>query len=116
MKINSNYAAINADVEDAISEGVVIVAAAGNNNYHCVPDGDPDYSNTVTLTAGTYFYNRGASPGNSLNTICVGALGNRHDFRRSTYSNFGPLIDIFAPGNNIISAYNSCVLADNKYV
>ena len=80
MKINSDYAAINADVEDAISEGVVVVEAAGNNNFHCVPDGDPDYSNTVTLTAGTYFYNRGASPGNSLNTICVGSLGNRHDF------------------------------------
>ena len=115
MKINSDYAAINADVEDAISEGVVIVAAAGNNNYHCVPDGDPDYSNTVTLLSGTYLYNRGASPGNSLNTICVGALGNRHDFRRSTYSNFGPLIDIFAPGNNILSAYNNSGLADSKY-
>ena len=115
MKINSDYAAINADVEDAISEGVVVVAAAGNNNYHCVPDGNPDYSNTVTLTAGTYFYNRGASPGNSLNTICVGSLGNRHDFRRSTFSNFGPLIDIFAPGNNILSAYNNAGLADGKY-
>ena len=115
MKINSDYAAINADVEDAISEGVVVVAAAGNNNFHCVPDGDPDYSNTVTLTAGTYLYNRGASPGNSLNTICVGALGNRADFRRSTYSNFGPLIDIFAPGNNILSAYDSTGLLDSKY-
>ena len=116
MKINSDYAAINADVEDAISEGVVVVAAAGNNNFHCVPDGDPDYSNTVTfINGGTYFYNRGASPGNSLNAICVGALGNRADFRRSTYSNFGPLIDIFAPGNNIISAYNSTGLLDSKY-
>ena len=116
MKINSDYAAINADVEDAISEGVVVVAAAGNNNFHCVPDGDPDYSNTVSfINGGTYFYNRGASPGNSLNTICVGSLGNRHDFRRSTFSNFGPLIDIFAPGNNIISAYNSAGLADSKY-
>ena len=115
MKINSDYTALNADVEDAISEGVVIVAAAGNNNFHCVPDGNPDYSNTVTLTAGTYLYNRGASPGNSLNAICVGSLSNHHNFRRSTFSNFGPLIDIFAPGNNIISAYDSGGLADNKY-
>ena len=115
MKINSDYAAINADTEDAISEGVVVVAAAGNNNFHCVPDGNPDYSNTVTLTAGTYLYNRGASPGNSLNAICVGSLSNHHNFRRSTFSNFGPLIDIFAPGNKILSAYDSGGLADNKY-
>ena len=115
MKINSDYAALNADVEDAISEGVVVVAAAGNNNFHCVPDGNPDYSNTVTLTAGTYLYNRGASPGNSLNTICVGSLSTHHNFRRSTFSNFGPLINIFAPGNKILSAYDSTGLLDNKY-
>jgi len=116
MKINSDYAAINADVEDAISEGVVIVAAAGNNNFHCVPDGDPDYSNTVSfINGGTYFYNRGAAPGNSLNAICVGSLSNHHNFRRSTFSNFGPLINIFAPGNKILSAYDSSGLADSKY-
>jgi len=116
MKINSNYAAINADVEDAINEGVVIVAAAGNNNFHCVKDGDVDWDNRVTFIGlGTVFYNRGSAPGSSDNTIAVGALGNRHDFRRSTYSNFGPAIEIFAPGNNILSAYNSSGLADNKY-
>ena len=116
MDINSEYAAINADVEDAISEGVVIVAAAGNNNFHCVQDGDPDYYNTVTISGlGTLNYNRGSSPANAVNAISVGALSNRDDFRRSTYSNFGPSIDIFAPGNNIISAYNSSGLSDSKY-
>ena len=116
MKINSNYAAINADVEDAINEGVVIVAAAGNNNFHCVKDGDVDWDNRVTFVGlGTVFYNRGSAPSSSDNTIAVGALGNRHDFRRSTYSNFGPAIEIFAPGNNILSAYDSSGLADNKY-
>ena len=116
MKINSNYAAINADVEDAIKEGVVIIAAAGNNNFHCVKDGDVDWDNRVTFVGlGTVFYNRGSAPSSSDNTIAVGALGDRHDFRRSTYSNFGPAIEIFAPGNNILSAYDSSGLADNKY-
>jgi len=116
MKINSDYTAIKADVEDAISEGIVIVAAAGNNNFHCVYDGDVDYYNRVSISGlGTVYYNRGSSPGNSQNVIAVGALGNRHDFRRSTYSNFGPVVEIFAPGNNILSAYDSSGLADNKY-
>ena len=116
MKINADNAAQNADVEDAIREGVVVVAAAGNNNFHMVKDGDPDWDNRVgILGIGNLFYNRGASPGNSDNAITVGALGNRHDFRRSTYSNFGPGIDIFAPGDQILSAYNSLGLADSKY-
>ena len=116
MKINSNYAAVNADVEDAIKEGVVIISAAGNNNFHCVKDGDVDWDNRVTFVGlGTVYYNRGSSPSNADNCITVGALGNRHDFRRATYSNFGPGIDLFAPGNNILSAYDSGGLADQKY-
>lgn len=116
MKINSDYTAINADVQDAISEGVVIVAAAGNNNFHCVYDGDTDYYNSVQIIGlGTVNYNRGSSPGNGQNVIAVGALSNRKDFRRSDYSNFGPVVEVFAPGNNILSAYNNAGLADNKY-
>ncbi len=116
MKINSTSASTNADVEDAISDGVVVVAAAGNNNFHCVSDGDPDYYNSVTILGwGWTYYNRGSAPGNSGNTICVGSLSNHHDFRRSTFSNFGPNIDVFAPGNNILSAYNNVGLNDNKY-
>ena len=115
MRLNSNYAALNADIEDAIAEGVVVVASAGNNNFHCVKDGDVDWDNRVTFTSGTYYYNRGSSPGNADNCITVGALSNRDDFRRSTYSNFGPGIDIFAPGNQILSAYNNSGLADQKY-
>lgn len=116
MKINSDYTAIRADVEDAISEGIVVVASAGNNNFHCVYDGDPDYYNTVSISGyGAISYNKGSSPGNSKNAICVGALSSHGNYHRSTYSNFGPLIDIFSPGDNIISAYNSSGYADTKY-
>ena len=115
MRLNADNAATNADIQDAISDGIVVVAAAGNNDFHCVSDGDPDYYNTVTISGvGTVFYNKGSSPGNS-SAICVGALSNYADFRRSTYSNFGPNIDIFAPGNNILSAYDSSGILDTKY-
>ena len=116
MRLNAHNGALAADVEDALNEGVVVIAAAGNNNFHCVADGDPDWDNRVTISGvGTIFYNRGSAPGSADNAIAVGALSNRRDFRRSTYSNFGPAIEVFAPGNNIISAYNSAGLADSKY-
>ena len=116
MKINADNASTNADVEDAIAEGIVIVSAAGNNNFYCVPDGDVDRDNRVGISGiGNLYYNRGSSPANSDNIITVGSLSNHHNFRRSTFSNFGPSIDVFAPGNNILSAYNNAGLNDNKY-
>lgn len=116
MKLNADNASVRADIEDAIKEGVVIIAAAGNNNFHCVDDGNPDYNNLVSISGlGTVYYNRGSSPGNSLNAISVGSISSYKNFRRSTYTNFGPNINVFAPGDNIISAYNSNGQADGKY-
>ena len=116
MKFPADIAATNADVEDAIAEGIIVISSAGNSNFHMVRDGDPDYNNIVSIANfGSFFYNRGASPANSGNTIVVGSLSNRRDFRRSSFSNFGNAVDIFAPGSNILSAYDSSGLADSKY-
>jgi hypothetical protein len=43
-------AGVDADIEDAIEEGVVVVAAAGNSNHYCVREGHPDYNNRATIT------------------------------------------------------------------
>ena len=117
MLIPQEATSTNADIEDAISDGIVIIAAAGNENFYCVSDGDPDYYNTVTIAGqGWLYYNRGSTPANSGNTITVGSLSNHHNFRRSTFSNFGPNIDVFAPGNNILSVTeNSGGFNDVKY-
>ena len=116
MRLNADNASVRADIEDAIEEGIVIIGSAGNNNFHMVADGDPDYDNRVSVSGlGTVFYNRGSTPANSLNAINVGSLSSYVNFRRSTYSNFGPLVDVFAPGDNIISAYNSNGQSDGKY-
>ena len=118
---NIHNASINADVEDAIEDGVVVIGAAGNNDFYmCSTEpSDPsyaDWNNTVYIVNyGTYYFNRGSSPNNAKGVINVGALGTNGDFRRASYSNFGPRVDIYAPGSAIISAYISGGTFDNKY-
>ena len=96
---------LDADIEDAIREGVVVVAAAGNSNWYMVREGHPDYDNVATISGvGTNEHmHRGASPGAAKGVICVGAMNADKDFKRATFTNYGDRIDIFAPGTNILS-------------
>ena len=114
----SHSSAVAADVQDAIDDGVVIIGAAGNDNLLMdVPGGD-DWNNQIVLNNGygTIYYNRGAWPNSpDSGAINVGALSKIQDFRRSTYTMFGPGVDVFAPGDNILSAYGNTGLTDSKY-
>ena len=100
---------VNADVEDAIEDGIVIICAAGNDNFHVVPQGDANYNNFVIFQGynsnAPVYFNRGMSPGAAPNAIMVGSLGSDAAFKRSSFTNFGPRIDVFAPGSNILSAW-----------
>ena len=116
-KIPANITSVNADVYDAIQDGIVIISAAGNSNFHAVLPSDIDYNNYVRFSGyngnNPVYYNQGSSPASADDCICVGALDNSHQFKRATYSNFGPRIDVFAPGNNIISTWGDpSVLTD----
>ena len=100
---------VNADVEDAIEDGIVIICAAGNDNFHVVPQGDANYNNFVIFQGynsnAPVYFNRGMSPAAAPNAIMVGSLGSDASFKRSSFTNFGPRIDVFAPGSNILSAW-----------
>jgi hypothetical protein len=67
---------------------IIYVVAAGNDNYNAC------------------FY----SPADVPAAITVGAI-DAGDWR-SSYSNYGTCVDIFAPGSRIVSAYNT---SDNAY-
>lgn len=73
--------AVNAAVSRATADGVSVVVAAGNSN------------------ANACF----TSPASAASAITVGATMS-NDWRAS-YSNYGPCLDLFAPGSSIRSAY-----------
>jgi subtilisin family serine protease len=73
--------ALNAAINQIEAAGVVPVVAAGNEN-----------ADTITT-----------SPGSAEAALTVGAFDPVTD-RRAFFSNFGPLVDIYAPGVNVLSA------------
>lgn len=113
----SYSSAIAADVQDAIEDGIVVIGAAGNDNLMMAEVGDSDYDNYMTVNGvGSFYYNRGAWPNTpDSGAINVGNLSNYSNFRRAQSSMFGPSIDVFAPGTQILSAFNNTGLSDSKY-
>ena len=55
---------MNADIEDAIEDGVVVICAAGNDNYYIAEEGDPEWNNKLNIQGlgGWVYMNRGGSP------------------------------------------------------
>ena len=77
------YAPVNTAVANAVSKGVTMVVAAGNDNQDAC-----NYSPASTPTA-----------------ITVGATTSVD--QRSSFSNYGTCVDLFAPGSSITSAWIS---------
>jgi subtilisin family serine protease len=81
--------AVNAAVAGAVSAGVTMVVAAGNDNRNAC-----NYS-----------------PSSEPSAITVGATTNTD--ARASYSNYGTCVDIFGPGSAITSAWNTSTTATN---
>jgi hypothetical protein len=102
---------MDAQIQDCINAGIIMVASAGNNDTRLAVSGDADYNNTLTATGfnsgNPIYYARPPSP-ISANVICVGAIGagvTSGGDRKLSYSNCGPRVDIFAPGSYVTSAW-----------
>jgi subtilisin family serine protease len=110
---------VEIDILDAISEGIIFVGASGNSSIYSAQLGDIDWSNRICFTSpnnspipNCYFTSVGGTPASAFNwlkngeptTISVGAAANQVVEKKSNYSTFGPRVDIFAPGNAIMSS------------
>jgi len=101
--------ALDADIEDAIEEGIVVVGAAGNANHYMVREGHQDYDNWASINGldNHVYMHRGSSPGSAKGVICVGAQDSSSDHRRAQFTNYGDRVDVFAPGEHILSVGGS---------
>lgn len=77
----SRSIALNDAVKAMIADGLIVVAAAGNQNRDAC------------------LY----SPASELSAISVGAIDRNE--ARANYSNFGACVDIFAPGSDLVAAW-----------
>ena len=115
-KYNAHSTAVAADVADAIEDGVIIVGSAGNRDMHVAKLNDQDWNNIISTTSNTRYYCRGSWPNtDDSGSIVTGSLSNEDDFRKSSFSNFGPGLDIFAPGSYIYSSFGNTGGNDTKY-
>ncbi|RDW82751.1 subtilisin-like serine protease PR1A-like protein [Coleophoma cylindrospora] len=90
MSLGGAYSsALNSAVTSTVSSGVTVVVAAGNNNAN----------------AANY------SPASATSAITVGAI-DQNDARAS-FSNYGSVLDVFAPGVNVLSAWIGSTTATN---
>lgn len=95
------------DVEDAMSEGIIMIGAAGNEEFKIDSLGGTDYDNSITWSGNTRNYHRGSWNTVAGNSICVGSVSVLKDELKADYSNCGPRIDVYAPGTMIISGIHT---------
>ena len=134
----SSQPSSNSAAENAIAAGCIVVAAAGNMNQKFSNPTDIDYNNWYSFP--TLYLNRvqGVQKGGSgditknQGSIRVGALdcavepfgstqgANPYSVRKVCYSNNGPMINVWAPGEMTMSAgygnsfYERYVRSDNS--
>lgn len=97
-----------ADIQDAISDGVIFVGAAGNSSYKIDSPGGQDYNNRLNVSGGVqYYYHRGSVNTSATNAICVGCIGAFKNDSKADFSCTGPRVTVYAPGRNIISSVHS---------
>ena len=106
-RTNVRISSVDTDIEELIDEGVHVLIAAGNRSHKIDTSTGSDYNNYAVTNNGTKYYHRGSSPFHEK-AIMVGSLDNNSysstQDQKSTFSETGPGIDIWAHGSSIMAA------------
>ena len=119
MSIPYFFTSRNADMQDAINDGILIIASAGNASWKTVNSSDQDYNNTYDMAYGgtnyTWFLHRGTGSGAGYAPVInVGATSNDSQEDKAYFSNCGNQVDIFAAGVAIQSSLHTGGIADPR--
>ena len=96
---------VDADIEDCIDDGVILIAAAGNSAHKIDIVGGDDYNNSYTNSVdGVQYYHRGGTPAAYYGVVTVGSVKLAQPEGKSFFSNSGPGTTIWAPGESVMSA------------
>ena len=105
MPAPARYYAIEEDIKDMMDDGVIMIGAAGNMGYPIDLPSGLDYDNSYfVFQYGNFLSHRGSTPTAVDGCICVGSIGSKTTENKSYFSNWGPRVDVWAPGSDIISA------------
>lgn len=112
MNIPYYFTARNADIQDAIDDGIIVVVAAGNDSWKTVNSTDQDFNNTIYLpylgVNYVWYLHRGTGSGAGYEpTINVGAMDHTVDERKANFSECGSVVDIYAAGVAINSSLHT---------
>ena len=110
-------ASVESDMQDCLEAGIVLVVAAGNDNFYIDELGGIDYDNYYEdpNQFGFYRWHRGGTPAGKLGVITVGNVDAFYGSRSGSAeleakqqgSSKGPGVDIHAPGTQINGALSS---------
>ena len=98
-------ASVDADLLDCVNAGVIMVAAAGNDAHKIDVSTGQDYNNSYTNSVdGLQYYHRGGTPNSTAGIITVGSVKIAQPEGKNFFSNSGPGINVWAPGEQIMSS------------
>lgn len=115
-RFSSRNGTYDASVSELLDNGIMFVHAAGNETITADVPGGPDYNNNIFdeflgVQYDRRYYQRGMSPTDpSQRSINVGSAttmyyGNPNS--KASYSNTGNFVDLYAPGDGILSAWSN---------